>query len=121
MSDMATIADRYISVWNEADPKRRLDLLATHWTEDATYVDPMAQGRGHEQISTLIGAVHDRFPGFRFALKGAADGHGDHGRFSWSLGPEGVDGPIKGTDFVQVQDGRLKSVTGFLDQVPAGA
>lgn len=28
---------------------------------------------------------------------------------------------IKGTDFVLVEDGRLASVTGFLDKVPATA
>ena len=28
---------------------------------------------------------------------------------------------IKGTDFAVVEDGRLRSVTGFLDKVPAGA
>ncbi len=29
--------------------------------------------------------------------------------------------PIKGTDFAVLKDGRIQSVTGFLDQVPAGA
>jgi hypothetical protein len=28
---------------------------------------------------------------------------------------------IKGTDFAVIEDGRLRSVTGFLDKVPAGA
>jgi hypothetical protein len=28
---------------------------------------------------------------------------------------------IKGTDFVVVENGRLKSITGFLDKVPTGA
>jgi hypothetical protein len=37
------------------------------------------------------------------------------------LGPGGVDSPIKGTDFAVVRDGRIRSITGFLDQVPQGA
>jgi hypothetical protein len=28
---------------------------------------------------------------------------------------------IKGTDFAEIEDGRLKSVIGFLDKVPANA
>jgi hypothetical protein len=36
-------------------------------------------------------------------------------------GHDGVDSPIKGTDFAVVSDGRIKSVTGFLDQLPQGA
>jgi len=54
-------------------------------------------------------------------LLGGADGFGDHVRFSWGLGPDGADSPIKGTDFAVLSDGRIKSITGFLDQVPQGS
>lgn len=121
MSDPATIAKCYIATWNETDPARRRALLAATWTENATYVDPLMRGEGHDQIDGLIAAVQQRFPDFRFALTGDADGYGDHVRFSWQLGPEGSDGPIKGTDFVMLDNGRLRRDSGFLDQVPAAA
>jgi len=120
MIDAAQIADRYIAVWNETDPARRRALLAEGWTEDATYVDPLMAGEGREQIGALIAAVQERFPGFRFALEGRADGYREKIRFSWALGPESEADMIKGTDFVVVEDGRLKSITGFLDKVPGG-
>jgi hypothetical protein len=113
------IAQQYIAAWNETDAGRRRALIAETWAEDATYVDPLMAGRGHAEVDALMGAVQQRFPGFRFALIGQPDGFGDKVRFSWGLGPDGAEAPIKGTDFVQVEDGRLKSVTGFLDQVPA--
>lgn len=121
MTDAAHIAERYIAVWNEADPVRRNALLAEDWNEDATYVDPLMRGDGREQINTLIGGVHQRFPGFRFSLDGHVDGYGDRIRFAWALGPEAEPDMIRGTDFVVLEAGRLKSVTGFLDKVPAGA
>ena len=121
MTDAAKIADAYIAAWNETDAQRRRALIGEAWTEDARYVDPIMSGEGRDQIDGLIAAVHERFPGFRFALIGQPDGHGDHVRFSWGLGPEGQDSPIKGTDFAVVEDGRLRAVTGFLDQVPAAA
>jgi hypothetical protein len=121
MTDPATIADRYIALWNETNASRRRALLADLWTEDGTYIDPLMQGSGHSQIDALISAVHQRFPGFRFSLIGQPDGHGSNIRFSWQLGPEGADEPIKGTDFATLDNGRLKHVTGFLDQVPAAA
>ncbi|HEX4182689.1 MAG TPA: nuclear transport factor 2 family protein [Caulobacteraceae bacterium] len=120
-ADFGKIADAYIALWNETDAKRRLALIGEAWTEDARYVDPLMSGEGREQISGLIGAVHERFPGFRFSLIGQPDGHGSHVRFSWGLGPVGQDSPIRGTDFAVVEGERLQSVTGFLDQVPAGA
>jgi len=121
MNDSTRIANRYIAVWNETDAARRRALLAEGWTESASYIDPLMQGQGHEQIGALIGAVHQRFPGFRFTLDGRVDGYGDQVRFSWALGPEGQADLVKGTDFAVLEDGRLKAVTGFLDKVPAGA
>jgi len=121
MTDAAAIADRYIATWNETDPQARRDLIAAGWAEDATYADPLMQAKGHAAVDGMIAAVQQRFPGFHFALDGKADGFGDNVRFSWALGPDGADAPIKGTDFVRVEGGRLKSVTGFLDKVPASA
>ena len=121
MPDATTIATTYLQAWNEADISRRTALLHEHWTADASYVDPLMSGEGPAQIGALIGAVHERFPGFRFALLGTPDGHGDHVRFSWSLGPDGAEPPIKGSDVVSLQGSRIRRVIGFLDQVPAGA
>ncbi|MCJ0764083.1 nuclear transport factor 2 family protein [Variovorax terrae] len=119
--DATTVAEHYITAWNETDAARREALLAASWTDDATYVDPLMQGRGREQISALIGAVHARYPGFRFVRDGQADGHGEHLRFSWTLGPQAQPDLIKGTNYARLSGRRLQAVTGFLDRVPAGA
>ena len=119
--DAAGIAHRYIALWNETDAVRRQQMLEAGWTVDACYVDPVMQARGHEEINGLVGAVHQRFPGFSFALAGKADAHGDRLRFSWTLGPGDAADLIQGTDFAQVEAGKLRSVTGFLDKIPVGA
>lgn len=119
MTDFAQIADRYIATWNATDRSLRQTLLAQGWAKDARYADPMMAGRGHEEIEALIASVQARFPGFRFALAGRVDGFGNNVRFSWSLGPSEDPKFILGTDFAEVEDGRLKAVTGFLDKVPA--
>ena len=118
MVDVQKLANDYIETWNEADQDRRRAALTAGWTERATYIDPLMRGTGLAQIDGLIGAVHARFPGFRFALLGNADGHDTFVRFSWGLGPDGGDAIVKGTDFVVCDGDRIASVTGFLDQVP---
>ncbi|AWK89148.1 nuclear transport factor 2 family protein [Azospirillum thermophilum] len=121
MTDAALIAQTYVATWNETDPARRAAMLAEHWAGDARYLDPLMSGIGHVEIGALIAAAQQRFPGFRFALHGKADGHNDRVRFSWSLAPAGSDPVVIGTDFVELAaDGRIRSVTGFLDRVPAG-
>jgi hypothetical protein len=120
MTDAKTIAARYIELWNERNPLRRRDLLTSNWTSDARYVDPLMAGDGHDGIDALVAGVQQRFPDFHFALIGEPNGYGDHVRFSWGLGPDDADSPIKGTDFAVLDAGRICSITGFLDQVPAG-
>jgi hypothetical protein len=121
MTDVNTIASRYIDLWNERSPGRRREILSQHWTADAKYIDPLMSGDGHDGVDALISGVQARFPEFRFKLLGEADGFGEHVRFSWGHGPDGADSPIKGTDFAVVREGRIRSITGFLDQVPQGA
>jgi hypothetical protein len=119
MSDPATIADRYLQIWNERDDARRRELMTGLWAEDAAFRDPIAKGDGLTEIDAVIAGIQGRFPDFRFRQIGKADGFGDYVRLSWGLGPEGADAPIKGTDFAQVENDRLKDVTGFFDQLPS--
>ena len=78
-------------------------------------------GDGHDGVDALIAGVQQRFPDFKFTLIGEPNGYADRVRFSWGLGPDGVDSPIKGTDFAVLKDGLIRSITGFLDQIPHGA
>ena len=114
------VIDRYIAVWNETDPLVRRESIARTWKEDGRYIDPLMSGQGHEGIDAMIQGVQTQFPGFCFRRTGELDAHNDVVRFSWELGPE--DGPALagGVDFGVVSDGRLQSITGFLDFAPGG-
>jgi hypothetical protein len=121
MQDPTIIARTYLQAWNEAEPDRRAQLLRETWTDDARYADPLATVQGLAQIDGLIAGVQQRYTGFRFALLGKPDGHGDHVRFSWSFGPAGAEAPIEGSDVIELSGGRIRRVIGFLDKVPAEA
>lgn len=121
MTTHETLVERYIDAWNETDAERRKALIAKAFTEDAHYVDPLAAVDGHAGIDALIAGVQARFPDFRFRLAGKPDGYADKVRFTWELGPEGAEGVIVGSDFGVIAGERLRTVTGFLDRVPAGA
>jgi hypothetical protein len=120
-SDLMTpdaTATAYLAAWNETDSETRRKLIADAWTPDATYVDPTGAADSPAALDATIGAVQQRFPGFRFSLVSGPDGHGPNVRFTWGLGPEGAEPPIVGTDFIRLRDGRIAEVTGFLDRVP---
>lgn len=121
MTEAMQIASRYIQTWNARDAGDRERLLARHWADDASYVDPLMSAKSGAELSALIGAVHERFPGFHFSLINTPDGHGEWVRFSWGLGPEGAEPVIEGSDVIRLEGELLKDVVGFLDKVPAAA
>ena len=118
MTDVATVVETYLAAWNETDPDVRRRLIERAWTEDASYLDPLMAGEGRDGIDTMIAAAQQAYPGHRFELAQGPDAHNDRVRFTWHLhGPDG-NGPVAvGIDFGTVaQDGRLRTVTGFLEQ-----
>jgi SnoaL-like domain len=121
MSTVNEIVAGYIAAWNETDGGRRRDIIARTWSEDASYLDSHREGTGHAAIDAMIGAVQERFPGYRFRLSSGIEAHHDRVRFSWSAGGT-EQSPLffGGTDFAMLaQDGRLRSVTGFIDAMPS--
>ncbi|WP_210592996.1 nuclear transport factor 2 family protein [Streptomyces sp. GESEQ-35] len=120
---------RYFEAWNASEPEELAKAVAAAWTIDGAYTDPLSDVGGHEQITAVIAAAHEQFPGFAFRLVGSVDGHHDTARFSWELVSEaggtpsgGGSAPVAGFDVITLgADGRIRSVLGFLDRVPAGA
>ncbi|MGW3495365.1 nuclear transport factor 2 family protein [Streptomyces sp. NPDC001020] len=114
---------RYLEAWNASDPETLTKAVAAAWTADGSYTDPLADVSGHEQIAAVIAAAHAQFPGFSFQLSGTVEGHHDIARFTWEL-VNAADGsaPVAGFDVIELDgDGRIRTVHGFLDRVPAGA
>jgi SnoaL-like protein len=121
MHDVKEVVARYIAAWNERDAARRRELIAKTYTEDANYTDPHRSGDGHDGIDTMIAAGQERFQGYSFRLKDSIEAHNGCARFQWEAGGTS-EAPLHfvGTDFIVVSaDGRLQSVTGFVDEAPA--
>ena len=117
---MQEIVQRYIASWNETDPERRRKLVDELWDDQASYIDPLAEAHGRDAIDALIAAAQAQFPGFIFTLNGPVDAHHQQARFTWALGPADAEPAVIGFDVaVAGEDGRLRTVLGFLDQVPA--
>ena len=75
---------------------------------------------GADGLDALIAGAQQQFPGMEFRLVGDVDAHHDVCRFRWGLGPAGAEPLVIGFDVATVgEDGRITTVHGFLDQVPA--
>lgn len=120
MHNYQAIATAYLDTFNATDPAERKRLVAEHFREDVSYVDPMAEISGHDQLAAFIAGAQEQFPGWTFSLVGTVDGHHNRARFSWALGPEGEEAPVLGFDVIHLDDeSNITAVHGFLDRVPS--
>jgi len=121
MNQALTIAEQYLAVWNERDAVARRAKVAQLFTLEAGYKDPLMASSGHTGIDAMIAGAQQQFPGLGFTLSGTPDGHNDVIRFSWALAAPGAEPLARGTDVATVHaDGRLSSVTGFIDYFAQG-
>jgi hypothetical protein len=119
---MLEIIKRYLDAWNETDAQRRREIIGSLWAADGSYTDPLADVRGPDAIAGLIGAAQQQFAGLVFTLGGTVDANHNQARFTWHLGPSEGEPIVIGFDVVVLDgDGRIASVHGFLDKVPAAA
>jgi len=78
---------RQLDTWDDNDADRP-HAQATAWVEGGSRVERRASAHGPDEISALIDALRNLFPGRAFCLLGGVDGHRTVWRFSWELVPE---------------------------------
>ena len=119
MNDVAQVIDRYFAMWNEDDDDRRTAIASTCFADDATYTDPLADVRGHEAISAMVGGLRESHPGYSLRRASAVDQHHDLLRFEWEILDANGDPYLTGVDCVELAtDGRIAAVSGFFGAVP---
>jgi hypothetical protein len=118
MHDANQIVTRYLDSFNETDAGRRRELLDELYASSSTYTDPHVDLHGREQIDSFIAQTQERFPGFAFKLGGAIDAHHEQARFQWHAGPAEDPDRYVGFDVIVTDDGRIRSVYGFMDAAP---
>jgi hypothetical protein len=104
MNDIADLADRYVSVWNEPDAARRRALVGELWTADGTHllqppeeiraaadglgVVPTLAAHGHDQLDARVTKAYDEFvaPGrYLFRRRDPGTRVHDAVRFRWEM------------------------------------
>jgi hypothetical protein len=120
MTNITSIVDAYIGMWNVPTRDERARHIAKAWAEDGAYADPMFQASGHDGLNDMVAGVQGQFPGHRFRRASGIDAHHNQARFAWELTtPEGSIAAA-GIDIAELApDGRLRRVTGFFGDLPA--
>jgi hypothetical protein len=136
MSLTNELCDRYVAVWNEADPARRRTLVADLWAADAEHVlvpprdvGDAASGlsmravfevRGHRELEARVTEAHAQFIAsgdYAFRRRDDAQRLRDVVKFTWEMVATG-DGSVAGVglEFLVVDAaGRIRSDYQFIE------
>ena len=107
-------------VFGERDGGRRRAALEELYTADAKLYEPDNVFTGRDAICGAVDALIARLPReFVFTPVGIAVGHHGLGRLAWRAAPpRGGPAAVTGTDVVQVEAGRIRSLHVLLDPEP---
>jgi hypothetical protein len=116
-------ADRYVAVWNEAEPEARRKGVEELWAPDGTYANAVAVVRGPEDIATQVGYAHDAYAVGGFTFRSCNNARGQHNtlRFNWVMVSRST-GALEavGFDFITLDDeGRIVSDHQYFDTPPS--
>ncbi len=123
MTTTNELIERYVEVWNEADPKRRRERIAELWAGDGVHFTNSLEARGYDAIEARVSGAYEKWVaggGFVFRPYGAAADHHNGVRLSWQMVPA-RGGAIEavGTVFiVRGDDGRIACDYQFNDPTP---
>lgn len=115
---VATV-DHYFAMWNATDEDTRRAAIASAWTEDGAYVDPLVQATGYDELVAMVAGVQEQFPGQTFRRTSGIDAHHGLVRFSWQLVADDGAVTVDGIDVgIVADDGRLSRIGGFFGPLP---
>jgi hypothetical protein len=104
MTEIASLAERYVALWNEPEADRRRRMVAELWTEDGYYIlqppqeiraiaaqpgiamTAVLEIRGHAQIEARAASAYEHWvgsEGLSFRARDDADRLGDVVKFHW--------------------------------------
>ena len=119
-TDATQTVDSYLELLNPTDAAKCRALAARAWASDASFLDPLFDVRGRDQLAGLGATIAAQYPGHRFRRVTGIDQHHSHLRFGWEFAAPDGKIVVTGTDFAELAaDGRLQRVTGFFGPLPA--
>ncbi|WP_176697038.1 nuclear transport factor 2 family protein [Microbacterium sp. 3J1] len=115
-SDIRTLVDAHLDVWNSGDAGQRLTSMAKVYADDVRTTESDASYAGHAGVNEAIAGLHGALPGMTLTLNGPIQQAQDLVTYQWSLGTptEGIVAAT-GRDVLLVQNGLITALYVVID------
>lgn len=122
MANLLPVAQKYFDAWNNRDA----DAIIATFTDGGTYHDPASGEISGEAIRAYVKGLWETFPDLSFDLVSAGEAGPNMVAAQWfmkgtntgsfqGLPPSGRTVALPGSDFIEIENDRIKSVRGYFD------
>jgi hypothetical protein len=119
-SPTAEAVERYLRFWNSGAGDEQQRLAPSVFRDDVSYHAPIGEWVGVDGVLTLGRQFAEHLGEVAFRARTTPDVHHDRARLQWELFRAG-ESFAEGTDVLVIDEqGRVRSVTSFLDRAPEG-
>jgi SnoaL-like domain len=96
MNEAEKLAERYVAVWNEADPQRRRETIAALWAPEGAHYVGTREVQGYDALEQRVTGSHEknvRDGGHRFKVS-AVHALQDAVMVDWNMVPSAGDAVV---------------------------
>ncbi|MBO0813139.1 MAG: isomerase [Microlunatus sp.] len=121
MSDQIETLDQYVRFWNAETVEQQRRVAAGVFAEPVEYHAPVGVLTGAEQLINFRNQFLDHMGAASLVTRREPETHHDRARLQWEIRLAGGESFATGTDVIAFgADGRITSVSSFLDRAPEG-
>jgi hypothetical protein len=116
-----SVIDRYLRFWNSTSAEEWRHRAPDTFTDDVEYVAPIGVLAGVEALIDFGVQFTDHVGAIEFRARDEVQIHHDRARLRWEIITGDDTSLATGTDVIVIgDDGKVRSVTAFLDRAPEG-
>lgn len=115
------VLDQYVDFWNADSTAEQRRIAAMVFDEPVEYHAPIGLLSGAEQLINFRNQFTDHMGHASLVVRRAPETHHDRARLLWEIQLAGGESFATGTDVISfAADGRISSISSFLDRAPEG-
>ncbi|WP_231972017.1 nuclear transport factor 2 family protein [Mycobacterium sp. E3251] len=105
-----------LAVFNERDPQRRTEAIATTYADNVQWIDDEGVATGHDELNTKAAELQEKLRGLHFIKAGAVRQTRGLGFLAWELrAPDANTAVASGFDVAEISDERIHRLWTVLD------
>ncbi|KAF2331417.1 MAG: VOC family protein [Flavobacterium nitrogenifigens] len=114
-SEIKSLVDSHLLIWNEKEIKKREDLMKKVYNENIEMVDSHFVAVGYKEINEFIDGLHNKNKNSRFSRIKAIDVNHNTARLYWQHGSAEKPDATTGMDLFVFENGKVVKLYVFVD------